>query len=93
LDFPAAGRAITNAGLGSVEKRILPSCLDLGRVFNGSDGVLPESSLVQSIDGNFYGTTHSGGAYGYGTAGATTGKVKVKTPHGTLTGNVNFRVT
>jgi len=24
--------------------------------------------------------------------GATTGKVKVKTPHGTLTGNVNFRV-
>jgi len=25
--------------------------------------------------------------------GATTGKVKVKTPHGTLTSNVNFRVT
>ena len=32
-----------------------------------ADGDLPMGSLIQGSDGNFYGTTYFGGAYGYGT--------------------------
>jgi uncharacterized repeat protein (TIGR03803 family) len=42
------------------------------------DGKAPTGGLVQGPDGNFYGTTHSGGAYSSGTA------FKI-TPGGTLT--------
>ena len=35
--------------------------------FGRSDGSDPEAPLVQDADGNFYGTTFSGGANGYGT--------------------------
>jgi uncharacterized repeat protein (TIGR03803 family) len=36
--------------------------------FGGSgDGVQPTGSLVEDASGNLYGTTYSGGAYGYGT--------------------------
>lgn len=43
-----------------------------------TDGYAPEAGLVQATDGNFYGTTYRGGAYGYGTV------FKI-TPGGTLT--------
>jgi len=45
---------------------------------NGTDGNGPAGPLVQGTDGNFYGTTSSGGAYGNGTV------FKI-TPRGTLT--------
>jgi len=33
----------------------------------GSDGGFPEGALIQGSDGNYYGTTTGGGAYGHGT--------------------------
>jgi uncharacterized repeat protein (TIGR03803 family) len=47
-------------------------------IFDGTDGNYPAAPLVQGLDGNFYGVTGSGGAYGSGTA------FKV-TPAGVLT--------
>ncbi len=50
---------------------------------NCNDGLLPESGLLLATDGNFYGTTNSGGAENYGTV------FKV-TPAGTLTTLYSF---
>ncbi len=49
----------------------------------GSDGALPWAGLVLGTDGNFYGTTFSGGTYGYGT-------VFTITPDGALTSLYSF---
>jgi len=51
--------------------------------FDGTNGAFP-NSLVQGLDGTFYGTTQTGGAY-YG--GGTVFKI---TPGGTLTTLYNF---
>ncbi len=56
-----------NFGCGTVF-RISPSGnLTNLHSFIGSDGVTPTPDLVQGGDGNFYGTTYSGGASNYGT--------------------------
>ena len=34
---------------------------------SSGDGSDSQTNLIQASDGNFYGTTHAGGAYGYGT--------------------------
>jgi len=58
----------TNAG-GTVFK-ITSSGLETvlyNFVANGTDASGPSSNLIQATDGNFYGTTLYGGAYGHGT--------------------------
>jgi uncharacterized repeat protein (TIGR03803 family) len=54
--------------------------------FDGTDGATPLSALVQASDGNFYGTTQVGGAYGDGTV------FKIS-PAGVLTTLHSFSVT
>jgi len=51
--------------------------------FDGANGELPYASLVQSINGDLYGTTYAGGAHGGGT-------VFKMTSSGVLTGLYNF---
>ena len=51
--------------------------------FNGGNGAAPSSPLLQALDGNFYGTTESGGEYDSGTV------FKI-TPSGTMTTLYNF---
>src|SRR5229473_950007 len=46
--------------------------------FAGTDGALPRASLIHATDGNFYGTTFSGGA-------TSSGTVFKMTPGGTVT--------
>ena len=53
----------------------------------GGDGSRPYGALVQSADGNFYGTTSSGGALGYGTIFQTTPVGAFTTLHSFQGGN------
>jgi uncharacterized repeat protein (TIGR03803 family) len=46
-----------------------------------ADGSAPNQGVIQASDGNYYGTTTTGGAYGYGT-------IFRLTPSGTLTTHV-----
>jgi uncharacterized repeat protein (TIGR03803 family) len=147
-------------GCGTVFKITTSGSLRTLHSFDGTDGLFPSAALVQATNGKFYGTTENGGGgnpffcdHGCGTvfslsvglgpfvetqttsgkvgsavkilgtgltgatsvtfngkpaifkvvlscfitttvpAGATTGQVKVTTPHGTLSSNVPFRVT
>jgi uncharacterized repeat protein (TIGR03803 family) len=50
------------------------------------DGFAPSATLVQATDGNFYGTTVSGGANGQGTVFKITGAGKLTTLHSFATG-------
>ena len=48
---------------------------------NCADGASPYGGLVQGTDGNFYGTTTAGGAFGYGTVFKLTTSGKLTTLH------------
>lgn len=68
-------------GCGTVFK-ITPtgSLITLYRFGGGADGYLPSAGLIQASDGNFYGTTHSGGAnFGEGTVFRITPEGLLKT--------------
>lgn len=57
--------------------------------FNQTNGAFPSAGLIQAKDGNFYGTTASGGPGGYW----TNGTVFQMTPSGTFTNLVSFNGT
>ncbi len=51
--------------------------------FVGTDGNVPQGTLIQGLDGNFYGTTYEGGANG--SSGTPDGTIYKITPQGILT--------
>ncbi len=67
----------------SARGQVYEKVFDFGQA-RAAKGAYPTSELVQGNDGNFYGTTPFGGAFGYGT-------VFKMTPAGVLTTLVEFR--
>ncbi len=58
-----------NGGWGTVFKITPSGALTTLHAFNGTnDGGIPIAGLVQGADGNMYGVTFQGGAFGFGTA-------------------------
>jgi uncharacterized repeat protein (TIGR03803 family) len=80
--FGGASNACSG-GCGVVFKITLTGTLTTLHSFDSTDGAGPEAALVQSTDGNFYGTANQGGAHGGGTV------FKI-TPSGKLTTLYNF---
>jgi uncharacterized repeat protein (TIGR03803 family) len=80
-------------GCGTIFKITPSGTLTTLHRFNGADGADPFANLVQATDGNFYGTTYSGGSF---TSGCYLGQnygcgtVFKITPSGTLTTLYNF---
>jgi len=54
-------------GCGTVFQITSGGTLTTLHSFSSADGAAPWGELIQAVDGNFYGTTAQGGAYGYGT--------------------------
>ena len=54
-------------GCGTVFKMTPSGTLTTLHSFDGTDGASPYGGLMQAANGFFYGTTHGGGADGYGT--------------------------
>ena len=84
----------TNTGCGTIFKITPSGELTSLHNFDGTDGEYPESGVIQGIDGNFYGTTQSGG-----TGTSCTGEIpgcgtifKI-TPSGTFSSLHSFQVT
>lgn len=77
-------------GAGSCANLYTPGCGTIFKInsklgfttlhsFNGADGWNPLAGLIQGFDGNFYGTTLEGGAYGGGTVFRITSEGKLTT--------------
>lgn len=49
------------SGLGTIFKITLDGSFSSVHSFNGEDGAIPSSPLIEASDGHFYGTTESGG--------------------------------
>jgi uncharacterized repeat protein (TIGR03803 family) len=74
------GGGTVHPGNGTVFKMTPTGTLTVLHAFNGTDGERPLAALLQSTDGNFYGTTFFGGA-----DPDFSGTVFKITPSGTLT--------
>jgi uncharacterized protein (TIGR03437 family) len=61
------GCTYTLTGCGTIFRVSLAGDFDTIYSFNGTDGLLPVSGLTLGADGNFYGTTYSGGSNTSGT--------------------------
>jgi uncharacterized repeat protein (TIGR03803 family) len=70
-------------GCGTIFRMTLQGVLTTLHSFDSTDGATPNGALVQSTNGNFYGTTAGGGTNGSGTVFGIT-------PAGTLTTLYNF---
>jgi uncharacterized repeat protein (TIGR03803 family) len=57
----------SGVGYGTVFKLATDGTLVTLASFSGTNGAFPEAGLVEGTDGNFYGTTASGGSFGSGT--------------------------
>jgi uncharacterized repeat protein (TIGR03803 family) len=80
----SAGGSATGSGSGTIFKITPDGILTTLYAFEGYDDAGPSGGLVQGTDGNFYGTTVTGGANKIG------GTVYRITPAGTLTTLYNF---
>jgi uncharacterized repeat protein (TIGR03803 family) len=81
-------------GCGTIFKITPGRTLTTLHIFEGPDGSFPVAGLVQATDGNFYGTTETGGAYSScGNWGYGCGTVFKITPSGTLTTLHSFDLT
>ncbi len=74
---------LSGSGCGTVFKIGTKGALAIVHKFDGTDGEWPAAGLLHASDGNFYGTTTTGGAYGRGTV------FKI-TPEGALTTLYSF---
>lgn len=81
-----SGLGGTGLRYGSVFKMTSDGTLTTLAAFNGTNGTQPWGAPLVGPDGNFYGTTHSGGEWGYGT-------IYQMTPDGRLTTLVSFNQT
>jgi uncharacterized repeat protein (TIGR03803 family) len=54
-------------GVGVIFSLSPDGTLNILHTFDGTDGIAPETALLQATDGAFYGTTISGGKYNSGT--------------------------
>ena len=77
---------IASGGDGTAFKVTTNGAYTLLVSFGGANGVNPTAGLVQGTDGNFYGTTYSGGTHDLGT-------VFKMSPDGTLTTLLSFNGT
>src|SRR5574337_1740016 len=62
-----------------------PPTITVLHAFHGADGSSPRAPLLQASDGNFYGTTYSGGDDGNGCVQGCNGTVFKITPQGQFT--------
>jgi uncharacterized repeat protein (TIGR03803 family) len=80
-----ASDACQQDGCGTIFKITPGGALTTVHSFDEKDGLYPYAALIQATDGNLYGSTTSGGAFGYGT-------IFQITPAGSLTTWVSFDV-
>jgi len=60
-----SGGCNSGLGCGTIFKVAPSGTFATLHTFNGYDGFLPETALIQATDGNFYGTTEAGGSSGW----------------------------